>query len=72
MNLITLFVSISILHYVGFTIFCGKFIAFSLNDGIFYKISLVPQNIVMDLNSVMLVSSDFLLGYFSETSSWIC
>ena len=37
---------------------------FSLNDGTFYRILLVPQNIVMDLNNVMF-SKILNLGYFS-------
>ena len=40
-------------YYVGWTSLCWIFLTFGLNVKTFYKILLVPQNIVMALNNVM-------------------
>ena len=41
--------------FTELTIFRGVFLAFNLNDGIFHGIFLVPHNIVVILNNVMLM-----------------
>ena len=63
------------LFIVGLTIFCKILCTFTLNDGIFHRIFLVPDNNVMDLNNVWgtklhLVIDILLSLYLSGITLW--
>lgn len=57
--------------YVGLTVFCGIFFTFTMNDEIFCRILVVPQNIVMDLNNVKFPPFELeLSNLFVWRNSW--
>ena len=55
-------------YYVGLTMFCRKFLTFSLNVKILYRILSVPQNIVMAPNNVMMQTLQHKLNFYEQVA----